>query len=79
MLNVGTLKMKFIDGKMEIEEIVVKFPETIAPMQEMGVQCMLCGEPVWGTLEERIMEKGLENEDAIIERLNDVIAQKQKK
>lgn len=70
--------MKFIDGKMEIEEIVVKFPETIGPMQEMGVQCMLCGEPVWGTLEEKIHEKGLENEREIIERLNDVIAQKQK-
>lgn len=68
--------MKYIVGKMEIEEIVEKFPETIGPMQEMGVQCMLCGEPVWGTLEEKIREKDLKNEKEIIQRLNEIVDEK---
>ena len=71
--------MKFIVKSMEIEAIVEKYPETIGPMQEMGVQCMVCGEPVWGTLGERIREKGLDNEDEILERLNKIVSETEKK
>ena len=72
-------EMNYIDKSMEIEDIVEKYPETIGPMQEMGVQCMVCGEPVWGTLGERISEKGLENEEEILERLNQVVSETEKK
>jgi len=65
-----------ITGNMLIEEIVEKYPETIGPMQEMGVQCILCGEPVWGTLEEKVRDKGLSNLNEILTRLNQVIAKK---
>ena len=71
--------MKFIIKSMEIEDIVEKYPETIGPMQEMGVQCMVCGEPVWGTLGERISEKGLKNEEEIMERLNQVASEVEEK
>ncbi len=71
--------MKFIVASMEIEDIVEKYPETIGPMQEMGVQCMVCGEPVWGTLGERISEKGLRNEEEIIERLNQIACEAEEK
>ena len=65
--------MDAIKLNMEIEDIVDKYPETIGPMQEMGVQCMLCGEPVWGTLGERIIDKELNNADEILERLNQIV------
>jgi hypothetical protein len=67
-----------ITGDWLIEEIVEKYPETIGPMQEMGVQCILCGEPVWGTLEEKVHDKGLTNLDEILARLNDVVNSKTK-
>ena len=67
------LAMDAIKLNMEIEDIIQKYPETIGPMQEMGVQCMLCGEPVWGTLGERIAEKELSNTDEILERLNLIV------
>ncbi len=73
------MELKFITKNMEIEEIVEKYPQTIAPMQEMGVQCMVCGEPVWGTLEEKVQEKGLENMDEIITRLNEIAAKAENK
>ena len=65
-----------ITGNMLIEDIVEQYPETIGPMQEMGVQCILCGEPVWGTLEEKVRDKGLTNLDEILARLNKVVDSK---
>jgi methionine synthase II (cobalamin-independent) len=65
-----------IKADMLIEDIVEQYPETIGPMQEMGVQCILCGEPVWGTLEEKVRDKGLTNLDEILDRLNDVVNSK---
>ena len=58
---------------MLIEDIVEQYPETIGLMQQMGIQCMLCGEPVWGTLEEKVKEKGLSNLDDIVNKLNEII------
>ncbi len=65
-----------IKANMLIEDLVEQYPETIGPMQEMGVQCIKCGEPVWGTLEEKVRDKGLQNLDKIIEKLNQVISKK---
>lgn len=65
-----------IKADMLIEDIVEQYPETIGPMQEMGVQCIICGEPIWGTLEEKVRDKGLQNLDEIIEKLNQVISKK---
>ena len=67
-----------IKADMLIEDIVEQYPETIRPMQEMGVQCMVCGEPVWGTLEEKVKEKGLDNLEEIVLHLNDVVEKKEK-
>jgi methionine synthase II (cobalamin-independent) len=65
-----------INAGMLIEDIVEQYPETIGPMQEMGVQCISCGEPVWGTLEDRVRDKKLTNLDEILARLNQVIRKK---
>lgn len=62
-----------ITADMLIEEIVEKYPETIKPLQEMGVQCMICGEPVWGSLADRAREKNLDNINEILIRLNNVV------
>jgi methionine synthase II (cobalamin-independent) len=66
-----------IHKDMLIEEIIETYPNLIKPLQEMGVQCIVCGEPVWGTLEENIISKKLTNPDEIISRLNQVIRDEQ--
>ena len=69
--------MAKIEADMTIEEIVEEYPELIKPMQEMGIQCMVCGEPVWGTLKERIVEKGMQNKmTEIITQLNSLLDKK---
>ncbi len=63
--------MAKIEKDTTIEEIVEEHPELVRPMQEMGIQCMVCGEPVWGTLEEKLKEKGMANKmTEIIVKLN---------
>ncbi|MBN2426250.1 MAG: DUF1858 domain-containing protein [Calditrichaceae bacterium] len=62
-----------ITADMLIEDIIEQYPETIKPLQEMGVQCIVCGEPVWGTLGEQIKRKNLSNLNEILLRLNSVI------
>ena len=64
-----------IDGSIYIEDLVEEHPEVISPLAELGVVCIACGEPVWGTLEELVNSKGL-NIKSIIEKINQIIEDK---
>jgi len=68
----------YVKKEMLIEEIIETYPETVGPLQEMGVRCIRCGEPVWGTLEENVRQKEMNNLDEIVDRLNQIIHEKQK-
>ena len=59
---------------MTIEEIVENYPQAIAPLKDLGVSCIVCGEPIWGTLEENVKLKGLNDLDGIVKKLNDIIS-----
>lgn len=61
-----------------IEEIVNKYPQLIKPLREYGIKCIMCGEPIWGTLEENAKEKGIGDQelDEIIVELNKIIQNK---
>jgi len=52
-----------------IEDLVKAYPESVKMLMEYGVQCIACGEPVWGTLGEKIEHKGLQ-EDLILTALH---------
>jgi hypothetical protein len=63
-----------ITKDITIEELVEKVPEAIKYLSKSGIRCIICGEPVWGTLESAARDKGFG--DADIERfvadLNDL-------
>ena len=61
-----------IDGGIYIEDLVKEHPEVISPLAELGVVCIACGEPVWGTLEELVNSKEL-NIKSIVEKINQII------
>ena len=65
-----------IDKNIYIEDLVREYPEVISPLAELGIICIACGEPVWGTLEELVDKKGLNNLDQIMEQLNKIINNK---
>jgi len=61
-----------IDKNIYIEDLVRDHPEVISPLAEMGIICIACGEPVWGTLGELVNSKGL-NLDEIVENIKIII------
>ena len=65
-----------INKDIFIEDLVQDYPEIIGPLSEMGIICIACGEPVWGTLEELVIKKGLNNIDEIMIKLNKIIKNK---
>ncbi len=63
--------MKKITKDITIEDLVTEFPKSVDFLMKKGIKCIVCGEPIWGTLEQAIKEKGKENEmEQIINELN---------
>ncbi len=58
---------------MLIEDLVQEYPKLIGPLKTEGIVCLACGEALWGTLEAQAHEKGLNNIDDIITRMNMLI------
>ncbi len=58
-----------------IEELIEKYPESVKFLSEKGIRCIICGEPIWGTLEEACVEKKFDDKkiDSIILELNELI------
>lgn len=73
------LRMKKITKDITIEDLVTEFPESVGFLMKKGIKCIVCGEPIWGTLEQAIKEKGKEDEmEQIIDELNEVLGLKEK-
>jgi len=64
-----------ITKEILIEDLVREYPRLVGPLKMEGIVCLACGEPIWGTLEAQAAEKGIENIDEIVERMNAVISE----
>ncbi|NHZ86515.1 MAG: DUF1858 domain-containing protein [Planctomycetia bacterium] len=64
-----------ITKNIYIEDLVHEYPEVISPLANLGIVCIACGEPVWGTLEELVNKKAL-NIDEIMAQLGKIINNK---
>ncbi len=63
-----------ITKDISIEELVETLPDSIYYLSEKKIQCVVCGEPIWGTLEEVAKSKGFSAEDIdkFVEDLNNL-------
>jgi len=52
-----------ITKDITIEDLVEQLPESVRYLLNHGIVCILCGEPIWGTLEEAARNKGFTDED----------------
>ncbi|MGE0077220.1 MAG: hypothetical protein AB7S48_05090 [Bacteroidales bacterium] len=61
-----------ISKDIQIEDLVEKFPESVSILRENGIVCIVCGEPVWGSLNDVAKQKRLSDEkiDLIVNKLN---------
>lgn len=55
-------KMK-INKDTTIEELVSILPESVSFLMEKGIRPLICGEPIWGTIEEVVLAKGYTSEE----------------
>jgi iron-sulfur cluster repair protein YtfE (RIC family) len=62
----------------QIEDLVEQLPLSVSLLREKGIVCIVCGEPVWGSLNDLATQKGLsvENIDQIVKKLNEMLLEK---
>lgn len=51
-----------ITKEIYIEDLVRDYPGAVTYLMEKGIRCLMCGEPIWGTLESAAKEKGFDDE-----------------
>jgi len=51
-----------ITKDIQIEVLVEQYPFSVRYLMEKGIRCIMCGEPIWGTLEEAPLEKNFDQE-----------------
>ncbi len=63
-----------ITKETTIEELVETKDEAVQYLKDKGIRCILCGEPIWGTVEEAAKEKGFSDEEIsqIVNELNEL-------
>lgn len=66
--------VKKITEKIQIEELIDQYPFTVRFLMEKKIRCIMCGEPIWGTLEEAAKEKGMNDKqiEEIVNELNEL-------
>ena len=59
-----------ITKEILIEDLVNDYAFSVKFLMEHGIRCIMCGEPIWGTLEEAAKEKDFsdaEIEEVVVE------------
>jgi len=57
-----------------IEELVDKYPFSVNYLAKNGIRCIVCGESIWGTLEEASKDKGFDSQtlEQFVKELNEL-------
>lgn len=63
-----------ISPEITIEDLVNNYPGVSTILINKGLPCIICGEPVWGTLRELAMDKHY-SEDQIAELVSSLRAE----
>lgn len=67
--------MNHLIKKIPIEELISRHPFSVDYLLKRGIKCIVCGEPIWGTLEDAAKQKGFSDDDVdrIVEEINELI------
>ncbi len=62
------------DKTISIEELTETVAGSVEYLMKKGIRCIVCGEPIWGTLEEAAIEKGFSESDieVFVKELNEL-------
>lgn len=65
-----------ITKEMTIEDVVREYPQTVKIFMDFGIKAIVCGEPLWGTIEEEAERFGFKEVDKLLEALNNATKEK---
>ncbi len=70
-----------ITKEVYIEDLVEELPEAVDYLSQKHIRCIVCGEPIWGTLEEAAREKGYDDRaiEGFVKDLNEMAENKKQK
>ena len=59
-----------------VEDLVSAHPATVRVFMDHSFPCLVCGEPVWGTIAENARRNGLSDQqlEALLDDLNRIIS-----
>jgi len=69
--------MEKITKDTTIEEVLEKFPMTVGTFMEYKIPSLVCGEPLWGTVEEAAQKYGVDL-NTLLKSLNEVVRKRSK-
>jgi hypothetical protein len=52
--------MDRITAQTQIDDLLAKYPSLSKKFIELGLPCLVCGEPFWGTIEEMAQQHNVE-------------------
>jgi hypothetical protein len=55
---------------MQVEDLLLEYPEAVGFLIKQGLRCIRCGEPFWGTLGTFLEEGGVDNPQHMVDQLN---------
>ncbi len=66
---------KQITKDIYIEDLVELYPDSVDYLMKKGIRCLVCGEPIWGTLESAAKEKGFDESkiNSFVNELNELL------
>ncbi len=72
--------MEKIEPTIYIEDLIQQLPEAVSYLMKKQIRCIVCGDPLWGTLEEAAREKGYSDQEIaqMVEELNAMVREKEK-
>ncbi|MCX7880752.1 MAG: DUF1858 domain-containing protein [Ignavibacteria bacterium] len=64
-----------ITKAITIEELVSLLPESVSYLINKGIRPLICGEPIWGSLEEVVLAKGYSESELaqMVSELNNLL------
>ena len=63
--------MAEITKDIYVEDLVEDYPDAVPFLLKHNIICIQCGAPVWGTLEENLIQQGVKDVDGFMRELNE--------
>jgi hypothetical protein len=56
-----------------IEDLVLQHPQAVGFLTRKGIRCIRCGEPLWCTLGELLVEEGVSHPQSLVDEMNEFL------